>query len=174
MKATSSRRKIIVIALLGLALVGAGMRRWAPNPSLARDMGTLMLVLWLPIIGNVVAFVVNRFRSHRRVSMAFEPDRAFTPHLLAQLTPGGTFSPSAATAPADGERCCILVIGSEGFTARLAMPLAHWLACGQTQAVELEFLRPALAGPRFAAGAAFRLLAGPAVAGEGRVIRVLP
>ena len=60
MKATSSRRKLIVIVLLALALVGAGMRHWAPNPSVMRDMGTLLLVLWLPVIGNVVAFVINR------------------------------------------------------------------------------------------------------------------
>ena len=60
MKATSSRRKLIVIVLLALALVGAGMRYWAPNPSVTRDIGTLLLVLWLPVIGNVVAFVINR------------------------------------------------------------------------------------------------------------------
>ena len=54
MKATSSRRKLIVIVLLALALVGAGMRQWAPNPSLMRDVGTLLLVLWLPVIGNVI------------------------------------------------------------------------------------------------------------------------
>lgn len=174
MKATSSRRKLIVIVLLGLALVGASMRHWAPDPSLARDIGTLLLVLWLPIIGNVIAFLVNRFRVHRRPSMAFEPNRAFAAHLLAELTPAGTFVAAAASPLAANERCCILVIGSEGFTARLPMPLAHWLASGRTQAVELEFLRPALAGPRFAAGAAFRVLVGPALAGEGRVIRALP
>jgi hypothetical protein len=172
MKATSSRRKLIVIVLLALALVGAGMRRWAPNPSVLRDMGTLLLVLWLPIIGNVVAFAVNRFRASRGRSGSFEAGRAFAPHLLAELTPAGTLPPAAGSLAAN-ERCCTLVLGSEGFTARLAVPVAHWLQSGQPQPIELEFLRPALAGTRFPAGAAFQVVAGYAVAGQGRVIRVL-
>ena len=172
MKATSSRRKLIVIVLLALALVGAGMRHWAPNPSVMRDMGTLLLVLWLPIIGNVVAFVVNRWRASMGRSGTFEAGRAFTPHLLAELTPAGALPPAARALEAN-ERCCTLVLGSEGFTARLAVPVAHWLQSGQTQPIELEFLRPALAEPRFPAGAAFRIVAGYTVAGQGRVIRVL-
>jgi hypothetical protein len=172
MKATSSRRKLIVIVLLGLALVGGGVRYWAPNPSLARDMGTLLLVLWLPIIGNVVAFFVNRARARRHPSLAFEPGRPFAPHLLAQLTPAATAQPAAAYAPAADERCCTLVIASEGFTTRLAIPLADWLAAGHTQALELEFLRPTLAVPRFPPGTPFKVMAGSAVAGDGLVVRV--
>lgn len=173
MKATSSRRKLIVIVLLGLALVGGGVRYWAPNPSLARDMGTLLLVLWLPIIGNVVAFFVNRFRARRHPALTFEPSRPFAPHLLAQLTPAAIVQPAAASAPAADERCCTLVIASEGFTTRLAIPLADWLAAGHTQALELEFLRPTLAVPRFPPGTSFKVLAGSAVAGDGLVVRVL-
>jgi hypothetical protein len=173
MKATSSRRKLIVIVLLALALVGAAMRHWAPNPSLLRDVGTLLLVLWLPVIGNVVAFVINRVRASRGRSASFDTGQAFAPHLLAELTPAGTLPPGARALAAN-ERCCTLVLGSEGFTARMAMPVARWIEAGQAQPVELEFLRPALAGTRFPAGAAFRVVAGYAVAGEGRVIRVLP
>jgi hypothetical protein len=172
MKATSSRRKLIVMVLLALALVGAGMRHWAPNPSVLRDMGTLLLVLWLPVIGNVVAFVINRFRAGRGRPASFEASHAFAPHLLAELTPAGT-PPPAANSLAANERCCTLVLGSEGFTARLAVPVANWLESGQTQSIELEFLRPALAGSRFPAGAAFRVVVGYATAGQGRVIRVL-
>lgn len=172
MKATSSRRKLIVIVLLGLALVGGGVRYWAPNPSLARDMGTLLLVLWLPIIGNVVAFFVNRFRARRHPSLTFEPGRPFAPHLLAQLTPVATAQ--RAGAPLLGANvCCTLVIAAEGFTARLAIPLADWLASGHTQALELEFLRPTLAVPRFPPGTSFKVVAGSAVAGDGLVVRVL-
>ena len=46
---------MIVFVLLILALAGAAIRQWADNPSITRDIGTLLLVLWLPIIGNVVA-----------------------------------------------------------------------------------------------------------------------
>ncbi len=52
--------------LLGLAIVGAAMRYWAPNPSATRDIGTLLLVLWLPAVGNLVSFVVREW--HRRRS----------------------------------------------------------------------------------------------------------
>ncbi|HXD42927.1 MAG TPA: hypothetical protein VN649_20340 [Ramlibacter sp.] len=173
MKATSSRRKLIVIILLALALVGAGMRSWAPDPSVLRDMGTLLLVLWLPVIGNIVAFAINRIRASRARSGSFEAGLAFTPHLLAELTPAATRA-AAARSLAANERCCTLVLGSEGFTARLAVPVAHWLQSDQPQPIELEFLRPALAVTRFPAGATFRVVAGDAVAGQGRVIRRVP
>ena len=63
MKATSHRRQLIVATLLALAIVGAGMRWWAGNPSLARDIGTLLLALWLPAVGNIVAFAIRRWRA---------------------------------------------------------------------------------------------------------------
>ena len=73
MKATSPRRQLAMCVLLGLALVGAGIRHWADNPSTLRDVGTLMLVLWLPAVGNLVGFVIRefpgwnqRFRAMRR------------------------------------------------------------------------------------------------------------
>ena len=118
MKATSSRRQLIVFVLLGLALAGAAMRQWSGNPSLARDIGTLLLVLWLPIIGNVVAFVITRVHRARRTSPAagFAPDAAFTPHLLVEVTAAGARAPALS----NEERNCTLVVGHEGFTARAA------------------------------------------------------
>lgn len=62
---TSSRRQIVMVTLLGLAIVGAAMRYWAPNPSTARDIGTLLMVMWLPAVGNIISFVVRRFRQRR-------------------------------------------------------------------------------------------------------------
>jgi hypothetical protein len=44
----SGRRQVVMCVLLGLAAAGAAIRHWADNPSLARDIGTLLLVLWLP------------------------------------------------------------------------------------------------------------------------------
>ena len=61
---TSSRRQIVMATLLGLAIVGGAMRYWAPNPSTARDIGTLLLVMWLPAVGNLISFVVREW--HRR------------------------------------------------------------------------------------------------------------
>ena len=60
--ATAARRKLIVIALLLLAVAGGAIRAWAPNPSTLRDIGSLLLVLWVPVIGNVIAYLVRQFR----------------------------------------------------------------------------------------------------------------
>ena len=62
---TSSRRQIVMATLLVLAIVGGAMRYWAPNPSTARDIGTLLLVMWLPAVGNLVSFVVRQFHKRR-------------------------------------------------------------------------------------------------------------
>ncbi|MES2633543.1 MAG: hypothetical protein V4669_11260 [Pseudomonadota bacterium] len=63
---TSSRRQIVMGVLLLLAVIGAAVRYWAPNPSTARDVGTLMLVLWLPAVGNLVAFAISKMPARKR------------------------------------------------------------------------------------------------------------
>jgi hypothetical protein len=170
MKATSSRRRLIVYVLLGLAVAGAAMRQWAPDPSLARDVGTLLLVLWLPVIGQVVGFVIARVQAARagRIAAAFAPDAAFTPQLEIE------FDPVTAALPAlpAGERHCTLVVGHEGFTARAAAPLAQWLGGPRTRIVALQLLRPALALQRLGVGTTFSMLAGRTVVGTGRVLQV--
>jgi hypothetical protein len=173
MKATSSRRQIIVFVLLILALAGAAIRQWADNPSVERDIGTLLLVLWLPIIGNVVAYVIVRVQSARRARRTggFDPQAPFTPHLLVEVTPVDPVRP-ALPPLSDAERNCTLVIGNEGFTARADLPLVQWLTAGEARSVALQLLRPALALPRLPAGAAFSLLAGRSVAAGGRVLQV--
>lgn len=173
MKATSSRRRIIVAVLLVLALLGAAMRTWAVNPSLTRDVGTLLLVLWLPVIGNIVAFVIaqaHRIRAARR-PIAFAAGAPFSAHLQVQLVPvpAGTGGDPLLAA---GERTCTLVIGHEGFTARMADPLATWLAAGAAQTIAVELLRPQAALPRLAAGTEFTVFAAGALIGTGRVLRV--
>ncbi len=67
---------------------------------------------------------------------------------------------------------CTLVVGSEGFTARLAQPLAQWLAGPQPAVLQVQLLRPALALPRLPAGAPFSVLAGTRAVGTGRVLEV--
>ena len=168
MKATSSRRQLIVFVLLGLALAGAAMRQWSGNPSLARDIGTLLLVLWLPIIGNVVAFVITRVHRARRKSPAagFAPDMAFTPHLLVEVT-----ALDPAPELSNEERSCTLVVGQEGFTARASAPLAQWLAAGEARSVALQLLRPALALRCLAVGTEFRVMVEGSVVGSGRVLQ---
>ena len=83
---TSSRRQIITAVLLLLAL-GGGLVRWlAPQPSLARDIGSLLLVLWLPIIGNIIAWLVGRARAPKAAPPGFAPGSPFIPTARVTLT----------------------------------------------------------------------------------------
>jgi hypothetical protein len=168
MQVTSSRRQLIVAVLLALALVGAGMRIWAPKPSLARDLGTLLLVLWLPVIGNIISFAIARVGSARR-RHAFAADAPFRPQLLVELTAAG-----GRLRLRRQERRCTLVVGSDGFTARLRVPVTQWLAGAQPCATQVELLRPELALACMVPGTRFSVLAGTVPAGHGRVVEVLP
>jgi hypothetical protein len=172
---TSSRRQVVMAALLGLAVVGAAMRHWAGNPSLARDIGTLLLVLWLPAVGNLVAFAVRQWHARTRRRTGFDGDRAFLPQLVVRLTrlePQG--SPGAAPPTAPDPRHCTIAFGSEGFTARTALPLAQILAEAAPQEVPLELLRPGLALARLAPGTPFQLLVGNTAVARGSVLRHCP
>jgi hypothetical protein len=162
----SSRRQIVMAVLLSLAVVGGVIRHFADNPSLLRDVGTLMLVLWLPAVGNLVAFVIRRIPRRPGRPMGFAAASVFSPHLRAELTP---VVHDTALELASGERQCMLLLGQAGFSARLASPLSHWLAAGALQTMELELLRPSVALPQLAPGTAFDLVVGNSVVGRGRV-----
>lgn len=152
--------------LLSLAVIGGAIRHWADNPSLLRDIGTLMLVLWLPAVGNLVAFVIRRIPRRAARPAGFSVGSVFSPHLRAELTP---IALEAAQPLPPLERGCTLLLGQAGFTARLGSPLSQWLAAGRPQTVELELLRPALALPQLVPGTAFDLLVGSSIVGRGRV-----
>lgn len=158
-----------MVILLVCAVVGGFVRWQAPNPSLARDVGNLLLVLWVPAIGNVIAFLVNQFRRRRAARGAFDA-RAFQPQLRVEMTPFDSQLPLVLGRLDPQDDNCAVVLGTDGFTARTSVPLATWLARGPRQPLELEFLKPALALPRFAPGTAFRMLAGSTVVAEGRVM----
>ena len=152
--------------LLSLAVVGGVIRHFAGNPSLLRDIGTLMLVLWLPAVGNLVAFVIRRIPRRASRPTGFAAGSVFSPHLRAELTP---LVHEAALALPCGERRCMLLLGQVGFSARVGSPLSQWLAAGALQTMDLELLRPSLALPQLAAGTAFDLVVGSSVVGRGRV-----
>jgi hypothetical protein len=46
------RRKVIVIVLLCVAVGGAVVRHYATPGTTTRDIATLLMVLWVPIIGR--------------------------------------------------------------------------------------------------------------------------
>ena len=163
--ATAARRKLVVIILLVLALVGGAIRLWAPNPSTLRDLGSLMLVLWVPVIGNVIAFFVRKIKLRRTPF-----DFPFAPELLVELMP--LAPPPALAQPLAGDSCA-LVVGTEGFTVRLSEPLAGWLKAGAPLQAQAQFLKPHMALALFPPETPFRVVAQQQLVGQGRVLQVL-
>ena len=169
MKATSARRRIIVIVLLALALLGAAIRGLAPQPSVLRDIGTLLLVMWVPVIGNVVAHFLGKTRLGQPRPV-FAPAQPFTAHVRVALRPVAPAPGATAPSIDVAAPVCTLILANEGFTARLSPALAAALAAGHAGVGELEFLRPDVAVPRFTAGTAFHLLVDMQAVAQGEAM----
>ncbi len=166
----SARRQIITVVLLVLALIG-GLVRWlAPQPSVARDLGTLLMVLWLPIVGNVIAWLIRRAKTPKQVPPGFAAGAVFVPHARIELMLLKTDVPRLSRPIRAGYFDGALVVGSEGFTTRLLVPPDGEPAPGAPCALEAQFLRPELALPKLAAGTRFTLLSGRTVLGTGHVL----
>ena len=144
----SSRRQTITAVLLLLA-VGGGLLRWlAPQPSLARDMGSLLLVLWLPIIGNIIAWLVARAHKPKNAPPGFAPDSPFTPSAHITLTLLAAEVPSQSRPIRAGLFHCMVVVGHEAFSARLQVPPHAEPVPEVAQPLEVEFLKPEVALPK--------------------------
>ncbi|MFS2166586.1 hypothetical protein [Variovorax sp. Varisp62] len=173
------RRKIIVAVLLCVAIGGAVVRHYAVPGSTTRDIGTLLMVLWVPIIGNVIAWLISK-RPRRAPPPAavappsFDTLGAFAPHALAELIFRKPALPSQDIPVAPGEYRCALVIDKEGFSARWVVPPGDALERGKPAALEIEFLSPAIAQPKFPQGAAFRVLIGDSFIADGRILQLRP
>lgn len=156
--ATPSRRRLAMAILLAVAAGGALIRLYAPNPSTLRDVGTLLLVMWLPAVGNLVGYLIRKLpRRAPRAAPGFAADAAFVPQLHVRLQAIDLPTPARAALDARTPHCTLLV-GQQGFTARMAQPVVQALAGTQQDVVALEFLRPALALRRLPPGTAFHLL----------------
>jgi hypothetical protein len=157
MKVASSRRRLIVVILLTLAVGGAVIRHLAPAGSLPYDIGTLLLVMWVPAVGNIIGYLMGRWSASRGRSAAY-PLPPFAPHIRAALQ-------WAAAPPAPGEHGCIVIVDSQGFTARAVVPTEEGEGV-----IEIEFLVPQAALPHFPADAPFSLVQGRSVIGRGKVL----
>ena len=167
---TSSRRQIITAVLLLLAL-GGGLVRWlAPQPSLARDIGSLLLVSWLPIIGNIIAWLVGRARAPKAAPPGFAPGSPFIPTARVTLTLLAADVPAQSRPIRAGLFPCMVAVGHEAFTARLQVPPDAEPVPEVAQDLALELLRPELALPKLPAGTEFMLLSGRSLLGRGRVL----
>lgn len=166
----SSRRQIITAVLLLLA-IGGGLVRWlAPQPSLARDMGSLLLVLWLPIIGNIIAWLVARMHKPKVTQPGFAPDSPFVPSAQISLTLLAAEVPAQSRPVHTGLFQCMVVVGHEAFSARLNVPPYAEPVPEVAQVLEVQFLRPELALPKMPAGTVFTLLTGRTLLGQGLVL----
>ncbi|MDM0013309.1 hypothetical protein QTH87_12770 [Variovorax sp. J22P168] len=175
MTTIQSRRKLIVIILLCVAVAGAVLRYLAAPGSTARDVGTLLMLLWVPIIGNVIAWLIGRLRRPDQLAPSpFDARGAFEPQLQVELTLRPPGVPAADLPVAAGEHRCAFVVGNEAFSARWWVPEGRSFRRGTVQLLEAEFLAPAVALPRFEAGTDFRMLVGDSFVGDGCVIAHLP
>ncbi|HZY19643.1 MAG TPA: hypothetical protein VFE82_14295 [Ramlibacter sp.] len=165
---TSSGRQLAMAVLLALAVAGAVIRAQAPDPSTWHDIGTLLLVLWIPAVGNLIAFLVRQLPRRAPPPLAFAHGTPFTPHAQAALAvvdlPPG-FIASLDPQEARGT----VITGRRGYTVRLDRPLAQWLADPGPQPVALEFLLPQVALRELQPDVQVHLLAGTTAIAKGRL-----
>jgi hypothetical protein len=166
----SSRRQIITVVLLVFAVIGGLMRWLAPQPSLARDMGSLLLVLWLPIIGNIIAWLVARAAKPKQAQPGFAAGSDFVAHARMALTLLPADVPAASRPIRSGLFPCMLVLGNEAFSARLQVRPGAEPVPEIAQTLEVQFLRPELAAPKLPVGTEFKLLDGRTLLGAGYIV----
>jgi hypothetical protein len=168
---TSSSRRLVMAVLLALAIAGAAIRLLADNPSTLRDMGTLLLVLWIPAVGNLIGWLRAKLPAATPPPTGFAEGAPFEAQLVAELTPLApegfleAFDPATPT--------CTVLSGRQGFTARTVPPLAQWLADPAPHRLRLQFLAPALALRRLPPQTAFHVLVGQVAVAKGRVLEQL-
>ncbi|MBC5765719.1 hypothetical protein [Ramlibacter albus] len=169
---TSSRRRLAMAVMLALAVLGSVIRAQAPNPSALRDFGTLLLVMWLPAVGNLVAYVVSKIPRRQPPPTTFAPGAPFTAHLLARIEAEVLPEGWAQRLDAQEQRCTI-VVGPRGFTVRSQEPVALWLK-DPPPTLALECLVPSAALHELVPGTAFKLAAGSTVVARGVVAEAAP
>ena len=156
-------------ALLFAATCGGFLRYYAADPSTLRDVGTLLLVLWLPAVGNLVAYLIGKLPRRAARVTDFATGSSFTPHLQVDVV--GTGIPSVlldAISPTDPR--CTLVVKRNGYSARLNQPVAQTLAIAGQRFLTLELLHPAVALDALREDTEFHLLVATTAVGKGRVV----
>lgn len=173
------RRQLIVAILLGAAVVGAFIRHYAETGAL-RNVGTLMMLIWVPIVGNIVGWLAGKIKRRPQTTVAgtlppsFIAGSAFKPQALVDITLRSASVPAEDKAIAEGEHHCAFVVDNQAFSARWLLAQGEAvMRRGQSRAVQVEFLAPAVALPQFAADTRFRMLVGQSFIGDGRVVALI-
>ncbi len=156
--------------LLALAATGGVVRFMAPNPSVARDVGTLMLVLWLPVVGNLIGYLSRKIPRAAPPPTDFPPGAPFLADLEVSLQRLSQPAGSAQPAPADG--LATVIVGRRGFTVRYPPGGLDWLPGRADAVMSLQLLRPGAALAHLQAGTKFHLLVGHQPVAKGGVVRV--
>jgi hypothetical protein len=170
--ATPSRRRTAMAVMLALAMTGLVVRYFAPNPSTLRDFGTLLMVMWLPAVGNFAAWLIGKIPRPPPRVMEFTPGAAFVPHLLVRLEATPLPPGKLASFHLTDDRCTV-VMGKQGYLARLDQPMVQALATAGGAAARLELLHPHVALAQLPAGTRFHLLFDGKPVAQGEVEQVL-
>jgi len=177
-----ARRRLIVVLLLCVALGGGIVRHFAERGTTLRDVSSLLMMLWLPVIGSVVGWFYKKLheaRQRRREAAepppppTFDGRTEFKPQLLVEFTVRPTTVPAEDGPLPAGEHRCALVVDNQGFSARWGVAVGQIVRRGQAHQTEVEFLAPDVALPRFTADTPFRMLVGKAFVADGKVVRTL-
>ncbi|MGC3983904.1 MAG: hypothetical protein QM777_03765 [Pseudorhodoferax sp.] len=168
------RRQLIVILLLCVAAIAAVVRHFAAPDSTVRTVSTVMMLLWLPVIGSIVGWCYGKLRRPPAPDTPpdFAPGQAFQPHALVEITLRESSVPAENIPKQAGEHRCVLVVGSQGFQMRWQLAPGDLLRQGETRQLPMEFLSPQMALPLCPPGTTFRMLVGDSFVGDGRMLRV--
>ncbi|MGH8617069.1 MAG: hypothetical protein ACREUW_05215 [Burkholderiales bacterium] len=165
---TRRQRAYVFFALLAVA--GTVLRWLAPRDSELALFGAMLLVLWIPVTSYAIFYLVKKRPFFGTGSRGRAKDEGFRAELLADVTFAWP-SRNDGRHPVPGrEYPCIFALGAEGFSACFVVPAGAPNAPDAAQRVQVEFLVPATALPRFPPGTRFKVLEGAHYRGEGRVV----
>ena len=172
MSTISSRRYFIAVALLVTAVGGALLRAFSTPESTPYYLGTLLLVMWLPIVGNVISFFSKKRRASEPALPEFSSAMSFVPQAVVELELNPPRETQSLRTEQDGRIHCLFILGTEGFTVRVS--LLETQGTGDTCRAEVQFLVPATAKPKVLVGSKFRLMRGGSSLGTGQVLSLRP
>jgi hypothetical protein len=163
-----SSRRILIVGLLAVAAcTGAVVRHFSPPNSTAHSLGTLFMVMWVPIVGNIIFFFAKKRRPIVSVPRTFVDGMPFEAHASVEIA---LSSCNGAAQVMSAELRCLVVVGTEGFSSRIMIPQAS--ALGDKIVAQVEFLSPAVALPKVSASYTFNLVQGKSVVGQGRFLGI--
>ena len=167
--ATPFRRRLAMAVMLALAVSGGFIRHYAKAPSTLHDIGSLLLVMWLPAVGNLIGYLMRKLPRSAPPPTEFPVGSTFQPQLQVRIEPVPLPDGWLASLDAADENA-VLLVGRHGFTARAARPLVQWLAQHESQDLPIELLRPDPALRELKPGTDFHLLVGTTAVATGRVL----